>query len=258
MYKALCPVNLLYPSNSNNQFYIYMHGRLTIIDHEQDRCILWDNHRIYSFLYCHYFAEISTRDTCGIFQMFISMHGNWVSTPFYSLYLPIGLMIELLEFSMWSGSFYWLVSFRQMGSNYKAALIPQRIRETIHGWGKAARKRRKHRRSIDDSTIHTETSTVCSIEEDEELLDDPSDNSYVRIELQPRSTTNTTVIDSDHSTIGNGHSNYSGAEAPLLQSVSVPSSPTLSGLQGNGISRSASMPIWRGWVAYRDVNVYVV
>ncbi|XP_029116062.1 MLO-like protein 14 isoform X1 [Elaeis guineensis] len=134
----------------------------------------------------------------------------------------------------------------QMGSNYKAALIPQRIRETIHGWGKAARKRRKHRRSIDDSTIHTETSTVCSIEEDEELLDDPSDNSYVRIELQPRSTTNTTVIDSDHSTIGNGHSNYSGAEAPLLQSVSVPSSPTLSGLQGNGISRSASMPIWRG------------
>ncbi|KAG1359563.1 MLO-like protein [Cocos nucifera] len=134
----------------------------------------------------------------------------------------------------------------QMGSNYKAALIPQRIRETIHGWGKAARKRRKHRRSIDDSTIHTETSTVCSIEEDEELLEDPSDNSYVRIELQPTSTMNTSVIDSDHSTIGNGHSNYSGAEAPLLQSVSVPSSPTLSGLRGNGISRSVSMPIWRG------------
>lgn len=136
-----------------------------------------------------------------------------------------------------------------MGSNYKAALIPQRIRETIHGWGKAARKRRKHRRSIDDSTtIHTETSTVCSIEEDdEELLEDPSDNSYVRIELQPTSTTNSTVIESDHSAIGNGHSNYAGgAEAPLLQSFSVPSTPTDSGLQGNGISRSASMPIWRG------------
>ena len=24
----------------------------------------------------------------------------------------------------------------QMGTNYKAALIPQRIRETIHGWGR--------------------------------------------------------------------------------------------------------------------------
>ncbi|XP_008778457.2 MLO-like protein 14 isoform X2 [Phoenix dactylifera] len=135
----------------------------------------------------------------------------------------------------------------QMGSNYKAALIPQRIRETIHGWGKAARKRRKHRRGIDDSTIHTETSTVCSIEEDEELLYDPSDNSYVCIELQPTSTTATTVIDSNHSPIGDGHSNYSGDETPLLQSsVSVPSSPAFSGLRGNGISRSASMPIWRG------------
>ncbi|KAG0472882.1 hypothetical protein HPP92_014739 [Vanilla planifolia] len=55
----------------------------------------------------------------------------------------------------------------QMGTNYKAALIPHRIRETMHGWGKAARKRRKHRQGIDESTIHTETSTVFSIEEDE-------------------------------------------------------------------------------------------
>ncbi|GFZ02121.1 seven transmembrane MLO family protein [Actinidia rufa] len=31
----------------------------------------------------------------------------------------------------------------QMGTNYKAALIPQRIRETIHGWKKAARRRKK-------------------------------------------------------------------------------------------------------------------
>ncbi|XP_073102465.1 MLO-like protein 11 [Elaeis guineensis] len=135
----------------------------------------------------------------------------------------------------------------QMGSNYKAALIPQRIRETIHGWGKEARKRRKHRRGMDDSTIHTETSTVCSIEEDEELLMDPSVNSYITIELQPTSTTTATVTDSNHSTIGNGHSNHSGAEAPLLQSsLSVPSSPAQSQLRGNGISRSVSMPVWRG------------
>ncbi|KAE8660262.1 MLO-like protein 11 [Hibiscus syriacus] len=55
----------------------------------------------------------------------------------------------------------------QMGTNYKAALIPQRIRETIHGWGKAARRRRRLGRFTDDSTIHTDTSTVMSLEEDD-------------------------------------------------------------------------------------------
>jgi len=62
----------------------------------------------------------------------------------------------------------------QMGSKYKAALIPRRIRETIHGWGKATRKKRRRRRSTwDDSTVRTETSTVCSLtDEDEDDLDD--------------------------------------------------------------------------------------
>ncbi|KAK3199020.1 hypothetical protein Dsin_022435 [Dipteronia sinensis] len=41
----------------------------------------------------------------------------------------------------------------QMGTNYKAALIPQRIRETIHGWGKEARRKRRHGLFTDDSTI---------------------------------------------------------------------------------------------------------
>ncbi|XP_035837400.1 MLO-like protein 11 [Helianthus annuus] len=31
----------------------------------------------------------------------------------------------------------------QMGTNYKAESIPQRTRDTIHGWGKEARRRRK-------------------------------------------------------------------------------------------------------------------
>ncbi|KAJ0941932.1 hypothetical protein HanPSC8_Chr03g0085891 [Helianthus annuus] len=31
----------------------------------------------------------------------------------------------------------------QMGTNYKAELIPQRTRDTIHGWGKEARRMRK-------------------------------------------------------------------------------------------------------------------
>ncbi|WOL13341.1 MLO-like protein 14 isoform X1 [Canna indica] len=133
----------------------------------------------------------------------------------------------------------------QMGSNYKAALLPQSIRDTIHGWGKAARKRRKHRRGTDESTIHTETSTVCSIEEDEhELLEDPTDNSYLQIELQSPLTTVTTVTNDDPSTVGNEDFAYNDAAVALLHSVSVPSSPALSG-RGNGISRCASMPIWR-------------
>nr|CAD1830740.1 unnamed protein product [Ananas comosus var. bracteatus] len=135
----------------------------------------------------------------------------------------------------------------QMGTNYKAALIPQSIRETIHGWGKAARKRRKHRRGIDESTIHTETSTVCSLEENEqELFGDPSDNSYIQIELQPPSTC-TDDPDGDHPNVGNGYSNYSSSNAPLLShcSISVPSSPSLSSNRRNGISRSVSMPAWR-------------
>lgn len=133
-----------------------------------------------------------------------------------------------------------------MGSNYKAALLPQGIRDTIHGWGKAARKRRKHRRGMDESTIHTETSTVCSIEEDEqELLEDPSDHSYIQIELQPSSTITTTITDSDHPTVPNGGSTYINEDVALLHSLSVPSSPALSG-RGNGISRCASMPNWRG------------
>ncbi|PKA53020.1 MLO-like protein 14 [Apostasia shenzhenica] len=124
----------------------------------------------------------------------------------------------------------------QMGTNYKAALIPRRIRETMHGWGKAARRRRKHRRGTDESTIHTETSTVCSIEEDDQnLFEDHSESSYVNIELQPAS---------DHSTIQSLESNHGGADLPLLKpSSSLPSSPFISG-RGRKISRSASMPAW--------------
>ncbi|KAG5254999.1 MLO protein [Salix suchowensis] len=76
----------------------------------------------------------------------------------------------------------------QMGTNYKAALIPQRIRETIHGLAKAARRKRRHGNFADDSTIHTDTSTVMSLEEDDHLLlDIPEigDGPVTQIELQP-------------------------------------------------------------------------
>lgn len=135
----------------------------------------------------------------------------------------------------------------QMGTNYKAALIPHRIRETMHGWGKAARRRTKHRRGIDESTIHTETSTVCSIEEDDQdLFGDSAENPYVQMELQPATATNTTVtpMASDHSTVRGLESSHGSACVPLLKSsFSVPSSPLLAG-QGRKISRSASMPAW--------------
>lgn len=76
----------------------------------------------------------------------------------------------------------------QMGTNFKAAIIPQRIRETIHGWGKAARKKRRHGNFADDSTIHTDTSTVMSLEEDDhQMLDihEAGPRAYTEIELQP-------------------------------------------------------------------------
>ncbi|XP_042485052.1 uncharacterized protein LOC122065326 [Macadamia integrifolia] len=77
-----------------------------------------------------------------------------------------------------------------MGTNYKAALIPQRIRETIHGWGKAARRKRRHGHATDDSTTHTETCTVHSIEEDDQLLvESCATGEYTEVELQHMSTT---------------------------------------------------------------------
>ncbi|KAK9077496.1 hypothetical protein SSX86_005833 [Deinandra increscens subsp. villosa] len=53
----------------------------------------------------------------------------------------------------------------QMGTNHKAALIPQRIRETIQGWRKEAKRRRKLGIYGDCSTVQTETSTVVSLED---------------------------------------------------------------------------------------------
>ncbi|KGN52397.1 MLO-like protein 11 isoform X2 [Cucumis sativus] len=100
----------------------------------------------------------------------------------------------------------------QMGTNYKAALIPQRIRETIHGWGKAARRKRRLRMFADDTTIHTETSTVMSLEDDDRrLIDDISETTadYTSIELQP-----TSVHDEPDSV---PNERPSRARTPLLQ-----------------------------------------
>lgn len=123
----------------------------------------------------------------------------------------------------------------QMGTNYKAALIPQRIRETIHGWGKAARRKRRHGNFTDDSTIHTDTSTVMSLEEDDhQLLDIPEigDGPVTQIELQ------SAFISVSPGPVANETPNL------LRPSASVSSSETPN-LNVEGIPRSSSMPVRR-------------
>lgn len=125
-----------------------------------------------------------------------------------------------------------------MGTNYKAALIPQRIRETIHGWGKAARRKRRLGMFTDDSTIHTDTSTVLSVEDEDNQLLDTSDTIRGRglqIELPP-----TSHITLDPFPEANETSSRAGT--PLLRpSASVSLSPGYN-LRSEGILRSSSMP----------------
>ncbi|XP_031105439.1 MLO-like protein 14 isoform X1 [Ipomoea triloba] len=133
----------------------------------------------------------------------------------------------------------------QMGTNYKAALIPQRIRETMHGWGKAARrKRRHHHRSMydDSTTVHTDASTVLSVEEDDDhgSLDSPR-KSYgpnAGIELQPPSIVT-------EGACMNVNEASSRAVTPLIRpcaSISFTDPPRF---LTEVISRSSSMPIRR-------------
>ncbi|KAL8264373.1 hypothetical protein R6Q59_022503 [Mikania micrantha] len=74
----------------------------------------------------------------------------------------------------------------QMGTNYKGALIPQRIRETIQGWRKEAKRRKKCGIYNDYSTVHTETSIA---DFDHQELDSPptemTPGDDLTVELQP-------------------------------------------------------------------------
>ncbi|KAK4387061.1 MLO-like protein 11 [Sesamum angolense] len=126
----------------------------------------------------------------------------------------------------------------QMGTNYKAALIPKRIRETIHGWGKAARRRRRLGIFTDDSTIHTDTSTVVSVEEyDHNYLDSPrfAPQPGAQIELQP-----TTIDINDDLPVANETSSRVGT--PLLRPSASISSVVAKRILPQMISRSSSMP----------------
>ncbi|XP_076905579.1 MLO-like protein 11 [Bidens hawaiensis] len=78
----------------------------------------------------------------------------------------------------------------QMGTNHKAALIPERIRETIQCWRKEAKRRRKMGVYSDYSTVQTETCTVVSLEDfdHQELHSPPTEaapGDDLAVELHP-------------------------------------------------------------------------
>ncbi|KAL7218234.1 hypothetical protein ACSBR2_011498 [Camellia fascicularis] len=172
----------------------------------------------------------------------------WWQFGYNSCFIRSHLLVYLRLILGFSGQFlcsystlpvYALVT--QMGTNYKAALIPHRIRETIHGWGKEARRRRRHGIFTDDSTTHTETSTVLSVEEDDQrLLDSPRAGAHgaaTEIELQPH----TIIIPSSPSPFANETSSRAGT--PLLRpSASVSSTVSSKNLRLETFMRSTSEP----------------
>ncbi|XP_057451360.1 MLO-like protein 11 isoform X2 [Lotus japonicus] len=170
----------------------------------------------------------------------------WWQFGYNSCFIWNHLLVYLRLFLGFAGQFlcsystlplYALVT--QMGTNYKAALIPQRIRETIHGWGKAARRKRRHGLFPDDSTIHTDTSTVLYIEDDDRLVDTTGELATVtEVELQP-----VTTVTSTPSPIANETS--SRVVTPLLRpSASISSSAPFSS-RIEVVPRSSSMPSGR-------------
>ncbi|XP_073301676.1 MLO-like protein 11 isoform X2 [Primulina huaijiensis] len=126
----------------------------------------------------------------------------------------------------------------QMGTNYKAALLPHSIRETMHGWGKEARRRRKHAVFADNSTVRTDRSSVLSVDEDDDewSLRSPrfASNRSVEIELQPP-----TVVIADHSSVFNETNSRLGM--PLLRPSPV-SSPLAPRILPQMEQRSSSLP----------------
>ena len=125
-----------------------------------------------------------------------------------------------------------------MGTNYKAALIPQRIRETIHGWGKAARRKRRHGCFTD---IHTDTGIVMSLEEDDhQLIDIHEGGNGIDTEIELQLPPNVT---SSPSPVANETSSRVGT--PLLRSSASISASTISSFQKEDFQRSSSMPVRR-------------
>ncbi|KAJ6417206.1 hypothetical protein OIU84_003003 [Salix udensis] len=125
-----------------------------------------------------------------------------------------------------------------MGTKYKAALIPQIIRETLLGLGKAARRKTRDGIFTDDPTMHTDTRTVMFEEENHHLLDIPENDavSATQIELQPAS-----LIPASPTTVAN-ETSCRAATRFLRPSASVPSSER-STFHVEDMPRSSSMPV---------------
>ncbi|KAJ0744309.1 hypothetical protein HanPI659440_Chr10g0386131 [Helianthus annuus] len=177
----------------------------------------------------------------------------WWQFGYDSCFIKNHLLVYMRLFLGFVGQFlcsystlplYALVT--QMGTNYKAALIPQRIRDTIHGWGKAARRRRR-RLGIygDDSTVHTDTSTVVSVEEydhDHQELDSPRAGLAPSPGLEIELPTHRVLMPdgSDSPFVANENSSRVGT--PLLKpcaSVSAAASPSFVPVI---VTRSSSLP----------------
>ncbi|KAJ0700825.1 hypothetical protein HanOQP8_Chr10g0372471 [Helianthus annuus] len=177
----------------------------------------------------------------------------WWQFGYDSCFIKNHLLVYMRLFLGFVGQFlcsystlplYALVT--QMGTNYKAALIPQRIRDTIHGWGKAARRRRR-RLGIygDDSTVHTDTSTVVSVEEydhDHQELDSPRAGLAPSLGLEIELPTHRVLMPdgSDSPFVANENSSRVGT--PLLKpcaSVSAAASPSFVPVI---VTRSSSLP----------------
>ncbi|KAB5534657.1 hypothetical protein DKX38_017743 [Salix brachista] len=126
----------------------------------------------------------------------------------------------------------------QMGTKYKAALIPQIIRETLLGLGKAARRKTRDGIFTDDPTMHTDTRTVMFEEENHHLLDIPENDAVpaTQIELQPAS-----FIPASPTTVAN-ETSCRAATRFLRPSASVPSSER-SNFHVEDMPRSSSMPV---------------
>ncbi|CAE5958489.1 unnamed protein product [Arabidopsis arenosa] len=167
----------------------------------------------------------------------------WWQFGYNSCFLRNHLLVYLRLILGFSGQFlcsystlplYALVT--QMGTNYKAALLPQRVRETINGWGKATRRKRRHGLYGDDSTIRTETSTIASVDEYNDQVLDVSETSPVQgneLELQ---------------LIRGACENSSSVETPILRPCASISSTTFSRLETEtteSLSRSSSLPMRR-------------
>ncbi|XP_022936112.1 MLO-like protein 11 isoform X1 [Cucurbita moschata] len=170
----------------------------------------------------------------------------WWQFGYNSCFISNHLLVYLRLILGFAGQFlcsystlplYALVT--QMGTNYKAALIPQRIRETIYGWGKSARRKRRLRIFADDTTINTETCTVISLEDDDNHhIDTPNTaTGYATIEMQPLTALNVSV------SVANDIS-YGVGTARLRPTLSL-SLPVAQNFNLQNPLRSSSLPIQR-------------